>query len=164
VTGINFGVLLKAKSNITKIAQQVQRGTKMTEYKDPLEDTSEFWQVVTTISVTRQQVANLLVSAFEGGSNYWYTITEFGNPDKVPVEFSHIDLPFSENGYLMIGTNEDGDDGVPDKRLDKEALRTGLMLMARKYPRHFRDLMDDNEDATTGDVFLQCCLFGKVIF
>lgn len=28
----------------------------------------------------------------------------------------------------------------------------------------FAEILDDNADANTGDVFLQCCLFGDVIY
>jgi hypothetical protein len=31
-------------------------------------------------------------------------------------------------------------------------------------PRHFADVLNENDDAGTGDVFLQCCLFGEIIF
>lgn len=36
--------------------------------------------------------------------------------------------------------------------------------MPVKYPRHWADVLAENDDATTGDVFLQCCLFGECIF
>jgi hypothetical protein len=32
-----------------------------------------------------------------------------------------------------------------------------------QYRSHFGDMMNHN-DATTGDVFLQCCLLGKVVY
>jgi hypothetical protein len=36
--------------------------------------------------------------------------------------------------------------------------------MADKYPRHIADILSENDDATTGDVFLQLCLFGDVVY
>ena len=46
---------------------------------------------------------------------------------------------------------------------EKEILR-GLEVMADKYPNHFGDAIAGNDDATTGDVFLQCCVFGDVLY
>jgi hypothetical protein len=40
----------------------------------------------------------------------------------------------------------------------------GLQLMADKYPNHFADFMQENDDATTSDVFLQLSVFGELIF
>jgi hypothetical protein len=61
----------------------------------------------------------------------------------------------------MVGDIE-GD--MPDALLDLGTIRNGLQVMADKYPNHWHDFINDNEDATTGDVFLQCCLYGEVIF
>ena len=48
--------------------------------------------------------------------------------------------------------------------LTKEKLLKGIQLMADKHPRHFNDWMEQNDDATTGDVLLQLALFGEIIF
>ena len=36
--------------------------------------------------------------------------------------------------------------------------------MGEHYPWQMENLLQENDDAETSDVFLQCCLFGKVIF
>ena len=43
-------------------------------------------------------------------------------------------------------------------------LKEGLTQMAGTYPKHFEDFMNENEDAITGDVFIQCIMFGEVIY
>lgn len=40
----------------------------------------------------------------------------------------------------------------------------GLSLMSRDYPNHFADFMAENEDAETADVFVQCCIFGNIVY
>jgi hypothetical protein len=37
-------------------------------------------------------------------------------------------------------------------------------VVAKYYPRHFADLVNENGDAITANVLLQSCLFGEVIF
>jgi hypothetical protein len=43
-------------------------------------------------------------------------------------------------------------------------LAKGLQTMAEKYPRHFADFVAENDDADTGDVFLQCVVLGDVVY
>jgi hypothetical protein len=50
------------------------------------------------------------------------------------------------------------------KRLDMAAIKNGLKVMAEKYPHHWQDFVSENDDAITGDVFLQCCLFGEIVY
>ena len=50
------------------------------------------------------------------------------------------------------------------KTLNAETVLKGLELMAKETPRHFDDLYTETGDSTTSDVFLQLCVFGKVIY
>ncbi|TRZ80178.1 hypothetical protein D4R86_04795 [bacterium] len=111
-----------------------------------------------------QDIKDLLCCAFEGGSNYWYHIQTAINPDKIECEFRHLDLPMSENGYLIIKDIEDDDDYPELYKLNRQSIEKGLQIMADKYPEHFHNFDIDNADAETGDVFLQCCLFGEIVF
>lgn len=132
--------------------------------------------VTITKEIDLDSISSLLCSAFEGGSNYWYEIdqyvapatftylTEAGDCDEgeTPQVFKHIDYPLNEGGAVIISVPED-DDGKT-YTLDLKAIKKGLRIMAKDYPRHFTDFVKENDDACTGDVFLQCCLFGEVIF
>lgn len=122
-----------------------------------------------TREINIEDVSSLLCSALEGGSSYWYEIAEFIEPPTLdyrtdPQTVSrHLDYPLSTGGALIIDDVE-GDKEYSGKRLDRESIARGLQVMAEKEPQHFADLLAENADATTGDVFLQCCLFGEVIF
>lgn len=134
-----------------------------------------------TIAVQQEiplsRIADLLCCAFEGGSNYWYLIKESHAPstDELPFRtdeirvFPHVDYPLNEGGYLIITTLEhDVHKGKKEWRLDLNAVKHGLRVMAALQPghggHHFPNFMAENEDAETGDVFLQCCLFGEIIY
>lgn len=43
-------------------------------------------------------------------------------------------------------------------------IKKGLTVMAKKYPNDFADFIKSDYDQNTGDIFLQCCLFGEVIY
>jgi hypothetical protein len=118
-----------------------------------------------------------LCSALEGGSNYWYTIVEFVQPNKFlnfsdvhqhderklnPEIYRHLDYPTNPGGALVIKDKEDEDGKL--YRLDLNACARGLQVMQEKYPRHFGAFLSEDDDAETGDVFLQCCLLGDVVY
>ena len=120
-------------------------------------------KMMVEMQVSDQRVKDLLTGAMEGGSNYWYMIHEYVYADGVKKpEFPHIDLPFIEGCGLLIGDAED-EEATPNL-LNKESLNKGLKIMSEKYPAHFGNFMSECDDAETSDVFLQCCLFGEIIF
>jgi hypothetical protein len=125
-------------------------------------------EVTTTVTVPHKRIAGLLCCGFEGGSNYWCQIVDYIEPPTEPEEtwnedeiFPHIDYPL--NGGAVICAADD-DEELTDLRLDAEAIKRGLQLMALNAPRHWADFMAENEDATTGDVFLQMCLLGEIVY
>lgn len=133
-----------------------------------------------TQDITAEKIRGLLCDAFEGGSNYWYMIEECVYPKGLSNKdygeggkgqdgesywhWSQL-LPTQEGGALIISSKE-GDEINGSKRwkLDKHAIQRGLDVMWEKYPRHFGDFLAENDDADTGDCFLQCCLFGEMIY
>jgi len=131
----------------------------------------ETFKITTVLDIPSERVADLLCCAFEGGSDYWAEIKEKRKPEEFVFRYmadvlgdkptSYTDYPLNRGGFLMVGDIE-GD--MPDALLDRGTIRLGLQLMADKYPNHWHDFINDNEDATTSDVFLQCCLYGEVIF
>lgn len=123
--------------------------------------------------ISLQSIADLLCTAFEGGSNYWYKIVGKIKPEALEFRtdpkhiYWYLDYPLNKGGELTItARNEEDFEDFQDKtyKLNLESIEGGLRVMQEKYPSHFRDFMDDNADSITGDVFLQCCLFGEVIF
>lgn len=120
----------------------------------------------------------LLCQAFEGGSNYWYNIVGYQEPDALsfisdadhaavmerqPEITKHLDYPLNDGGEVLVADMNTDREYV----LDLEACRRGWDVMARDHARAFLDaVLDDgiNSDQTTGDIFLQCCLFGEVLY
>jgi len=134
----------------------------------------------------------LLAGALEGGSNYWIERASFKPPesdeDKALMEkaaddiFKGLIAPLY-GGDLMIEICRDFEGDVLPRynrslgkyenvessenvmwSVGEEELRRGVQAMAKKYPRHFDDLVRKNEDANTSDCFLQCCCFGEMVY
>jgi len=133
-------------------------------------------EIEITKKVSYDTIASLLCDAFEGGSNYWYEIVKYEKPEKIwiwklptrsldepPTIYKHIQYPLSIGGAVIIRDNESENKG-DNLRLDLDAIHRGIQIMAQKYPHHFANVINENDDAITGDVFLQCCLFGELIY
>jgi hypothetical protein len=120
-----------------------------------------------TIEVSDARLAEVLCSAYEGGSTYW---AKQKDGKASPFRFSEV-----SRGGRVLGPLElvpDFSVTITDSEADPPAehvltptkLRAGLQVMAEKYPKHFADVMTEDGDATTGDVLLQCALFGKLVY
>lgn len=122
-----------------------------------------------TVTVSDERLAEVLCSAYEGGSNYWAK-QEDGKDSpyrfaETPIALGGIPVAPLEliPGFVVTITDREAD---PPKRhrLTEAKLRRGLQVMAEKYPKHFADVMTEEGDADTGDVLLQCALFGKLVY
>lgn len=132
-------------------------------------------EFVAEMPKTLRRTRDLLVAAFEGGSNYWYTIEKAHYPPGTtaadfkeggrmqPEDYYHWSqlVPTVSGGSLEI-TAEDMD-GV--YKLDKKALARGWRLLRQQHPKiYWRIFKEDDFDAGDADVFLQLALFGEVVF
>lgn len=126
--------------------------------------------MATTIrqTVSDERLAEILCSTYEGGSNYWARQDD-GKPSPYRIsETLKTDggisgaLEFIPGFDVEITDIEDDDE--KKYRLTLPILRKGLQIMAEKYPRNFSDILTENDDAITGDVLLQCALFGELVY
>lgn len=134
-----------------------------------------FAEVVTKTLVTNYRMRCLLCSALEGGSNYWYRIEDYDLPDGVRYEdfreggkyaiegeYWHPAqlIPFFPGAAVIFSVPEDGDGKA--YRLDRGAMVNGLQIMADKFPKHWSDFVNEDDDATTADCWLQVSLFQEL--
>lgn len=150
-----FGVLEKGRPDVSRVEERLDEKTE-------------------------KMVRDLLVAAFEGGSNYWYRIDGKKLPPGTKIEdfkkggrmqprrpdgsedyyhWSQL-IPTIPGGQLILRETE-GNEAVV---LDLPAIKKGLMLMKQKYPKHYERALDESYDAGDADVFLQVALFDDVIF
>lgn len=108
--------------------------------------------------VTQQQIADLVVTALEGGSDDWLGSCE-------PCYKFHQDYSEADRyGEDMIPRTFSVDEDDQTYVFNRAGIQRGLHIMSTKYPSNFRDLFDENMDADTADVFMQCALLGDVIY
>ena len=129
------------------------------------------FQVEVTHKFTTEQIDDLLTCAFEGGSNYWYCIKRVVEPTEITYKtsvfedgISYLTPVLNPGGALVIIDKIDDYETAKEYFLNLETIQKGLDLMAKEYPYHMKNFIEENEDAETGDVFLQLCLFGEIVF
>jgi hypothetical protein len=107
---------------------------------------------------------NMLVGALEGGSNYWYSdATIVRLPDRLTLAaadgYHPLELvPTLKGGQVHI--TAEGQACI----LNLASLEHGLAIMQTKYPHHWANILQEDDDAETADVFLQCVCFGEVVY
>jgi hypothetical protein len=142
---------------------------------------SAFANITTTVPVSKDAVQGLLVGVFEYGYSSWLrkiirhnfapglTYQDFQEDGKMQGEdyFHPSQIIPVTDGCSSIWLVDDPDsdtEGAKQVVVDPDTLRKALQVMAEKYPRHFHDLMEENDDAGTADAFGQCVAYGEIIF
>lgn len=77
--------------------------------------------------------------------------------------YGSLDFWGKEGSATLTYDNPEGD-GQVSKTISEMEIVSGLNAMANKCPRHFADLIADNDDAITHDVLIQCIIFGEIIY
>lgn len=146
-----------------EVIAQLQKAVPAQSGSEP--DSMDFI-VNATFKVSRQQVAGALWRAF-GSDITWFRVVEVIEPPTLRfrsiehLTLRMVDYPLNEGGSIGIVSTEPSSDVF---RLDLKSIRRGLEDLATKYPRHFADLVNEDTDAITANVLLQCCLFGELIY
>jgi hypothetical protein len=134
-----------------------------------------------TQEVSEEFVKTQLCNAFEGGSNYWAKNIDYCLPKGIDISefreggvrqgdkywhWSQL-IPLVEGCEVLIEDDVQRHEMQSDDyvlSLDREKIQRGLQVMNDKFPEHWNSAHDGGGDGWTGDVFLQCCLFGDVIY
>lgn len=125
-----------------------------------------------SVNITGQRIADLVCCAIEGGSNYWckgiYLVTP--NQDTLSDSIWYCSPELWDGDFtisILEDTEQEDDNGdliYKDHIVNQESFQKAFDLMAEKYPWHLANFMNENEDAETGDVFLQLATFGDIVY
>jgi len=133
-------------------------------------------KITVPIEIKNQVIKDILCTATEASCGYWarwvgvhrdpwHDLGQPGTTDRYMRDEADFNMVLANGGWIIFATLED-DGSLSDERynLTQESVHKGIKVMAEKYSRHFSDFMNDNHDSITADVFLQCCLFGEVVY
>lgn len=117
------------------------------------------------VKVKKEAMANLFICAIEtpdpvtrgwcGGIYLLSTHVHVAGP-------WYADAGIYADPALQISVLEiEGDEGSTQHVLTPAKLKAGLERMAADYPRQFVDILTDDADSATADLFLQMACFGE---
>lgn len=115
-------------------------------------------------AIPMERIGDLLCAMYESSPEVAQWAECIG--DVPPITTSQYRWQYPMNGGALLfkdiaATGE----GLPTYyKLDIEAIRRGLEVMVRDYPQHWADFRNEKDGSVTADVFLQCALFGSVIY
>jgi hypothetical protein len=113
-------------------------------------------------TLTAQQVADQIVTALEGGSNYWLGRFLPKKGKELAVERPWYACPNVWAGDYEIEILADEDSKTYSFTPDK--LKTGLEWLAKNHPDRITEIVEETGDAETADVFLQACVLGEIVY
>ncbi len=110
-------------------------------------------------------ISNLLTTAVEGGSNYWYYVS-------LPDDYETIKaLSFADNviNYLSLGHRsipilDCNDHSEVLGHLTYEALKTSLNALKRYNKEIYDSVMEESFDADEADLWFQLVVMGEVVY
>jgi len=105
--------------------------------------------------ITNKMISDILVTCFEGGSNYW--VEEVRLPDEVPEGATYAsDVP-GLGGTIQVVDFEG------PRPVDREIMVQGIIMAANYMGLSVEDFYE-NHDAESADIALQFALFGEIIY
>ena len=130
--------------------------------------------VPVSVNVPTFTICDLLVGAVEGGSNYWATFrldpnfaklvgkADLDETSKLRKNLNIFPMYNIEHPQYCLRVSDA--EGGTTYNVTLESFVNGLNVMADRYPQHFKDVITENYDAVTSDVFIQCAVFGEIVF
>jgi hypothetical protein len=125
------------------------------------------------INFPEQMLLDQLVTAVEGGSNYWANFSipkEFGGETQTSKEYKFVRVILDREAEA--GLQKEIYDRVNESIIGVETIALGVERLARAvsfnaFPSARNCLADfilEEGDASTADVILQLALFGEVVY
>lgn len=127
-------------------------------------------EITTKTNLSPATICNLFVGAFEGGSNYWLQRADLklgGARKKKGLVWWGAEAIFAGPYSFEVRYDDPNDadgEGKGRKLLTQDDVAKGLTLMAEKSPEHFADIVSENDDNTTHDVFMQYVVLGEIVY
>jgi len=109
---------------------------------------------------------DLLITALEGGSNYWYLLAEeacgiFGSYPG-PAGSEKVWQAIADGKTIPVNDAEEEEEVLGS--INMESIKAGEEIMLKEYPHILADILKENWDAGTADVWFQLCVMKEVVF
>jgi hypothetical protein len=126
--------------------------------------------ITTQVEVTPRRIADLMVTAIEGGINYWCGSVNLISQPKAGLKEPWYDDEslYADGSSIRIRVKElDPSSSIKEWIIDINKMKFAFALMQDfGNPKGYcwRDFINENEDAITADVWFQLAVFGEVVY
>jgi hypothetical protein len=126
--------------------------------------------------ISFEMIENIIVTAIEGGSNYWYFLDlkkatnmppREQNGEIVPLSIRIAQGVFNDPDFrLPVFDLESEDEDEMDELgvLSQESMRNAIGLTMNDYKNTWHNLEEEEFDAGDADVLFQLAVMGEVVF
>lgn len=133
------------------------------------------------IEIQPRIFAETLITAFEGGSNYWYLIhtneqwleivnrhdivvaRREGRTEKNPLSLRIVNA-ILEIDTLLIPIYDAESPMEKHGNLSQENFLNAISALSADFPQVFARIMNQEDDAVDADIFFQYCVLGELKF
>lgn len=121
------------------------------------------------VTLTDERRLDMLTGALEGGSNYWYEIKETADAIIRECTPEMKGQPFVDRMFMCIkqGRAIQVHDCENDELLGEitlQSIEEGERLMQEKHPEHWANIINENDDAETADVWFQMVVLKELVY
>jgi len=117
---------------------------------------------------------SLIVTAWEGGINYWADISyeSLHRMNAYAEKHGFSGEPFSVrfakfiwdgNAATIVDSEASFEEEEIIGKIDLRSIKNGWQIFSQKR-HHFDDFLNNRTDAITADVWFQCCSLGDVVY
>ncbi len=126
--------------------------------------------------ISFEMIENIIVTAIEGGSNYWYFLdldkatnmpSREQNEEIVPLSIRIAQGVFNDPEFrLPVFDIESQDEEEMEELgvLSRESMANGIKLAMSQYPQIWTNIESEDFDAGDADVLFQLAVMGDVVF
>ena len=121
------------------------------------------------VNITKEQIADQLCTALEGGSNYWYMLGDVDTTHFVKGD-TYVDnlmRSFIADKYYELNVYDiesDEDDPILLGKVTYISIGNALTTMGFRYPKQLSNRISGDYDADDSDVWFQLATMGEVVF
>ena len=121
------------------------------------------------LELSYETFENIIVTAIEGGSNYWYML---GYKKGIPKRDDMPDKAMSQRMAYGLWHNKDSGIAIWDLEEEDELLgtltydsvREGMQIACKDYMKEINMMISEDYDAWTADTLFQVLVMGEVKF
>lgn len=128
----------------------------------PADDKKAVGKILVPVVVIRKDIDDLITGALEGGIIYWCSKATVKDGDYRGCDYASETV--SRGATLVLTDNEEEEEGKPKTyELTLEKCLAAIPKVLEWAEQDWRTFVE-NHDAAGADVFVQCALFGEIVY